>query len=166
MSKIDWSKPIETLNGTPARLLGRSLDGYLQVQINNGGTYFFYPATGKSTGGSLQLRNVKPDYSFWGTFDKFDEVMGRPFEPAVGAYLREHGARSLPERFAAANERADKNAAALDAAHREIETLKAQLAEQEERTSHQSRAIKRYRATLRAALVRADILARTLKGTW
>lgn len=181
MSKIDWTKPVETTDGDRVSIhtwKTGAVPLWVLVHPESGGwgrLYLLHADGDRSVPSGLpdvRFRNVepeKPSYSFWGVLDEADKALGRPFEPTVGAYLREFGTRGFtgiapgPDALAQANERADKNAAALDAAHREIDSLKAQLAELEEINRDQLGAIRRYRASLHAAAVRAGHFSRSLK---
>jgi hypothetical protein len=114
----------------------------------------------------------RTDFSFWGVVDEATKVshgvhgMWAPFGgghsyfglakgPArhraefrkeyligIGEWISGDAPKSLKEQLANANERADKNAAEADRAHREIAELKATLADQEEHNRHQAAALR------------------------
>ncbi len=68
---IDWSKPIETVNGHPARMistdyrLGSEILVTIQIEYNNGSRTAHYHQNGKPAVGGPAIRNRKVKREGW-----------------------------------------------------------------------------------------------------
>lgn len=59
-TSIDWSQPIETVNGQPAEFVGTHPDGHRKVSLRGGGVWYYREDGTHIYGQEPVVRNVKP----------------------------------------------------------------------------------------------------------